>query len=224
MRSILGVVKAWRRSNSTGTVAVVLIGVGLVLLVFRDAHTGHGPYDFLAWNAFLAAIPYALAVLVGAGHRRRVPWHVLGVGLVAWLLFLPNALYIVTDFVHLGDIRGMPVAFDAAMIGTFACAGLLLGFASLDRMQRVVRSLGSGVAWLFTLGALALSTVGIYLGRVLQLNSWDALVRPGRVAGEVLSTIVDPAAHSDSLAKTALLGTGLVVSYLAAYRLARRHT
>jgi uncharacterized membrane protein len=224
VRTILEVVRAGRPSISAVTVAAVPLSAGLALLVFRHAYTGHGPYDFLAWNAFLAGIPYALASLVEAGHRRRLPWHVLGVGVLAWLLFLPNALYIVTDFVHLGDIRGMPVWFDAAMIGTFACGGLLLGFASLHRMQCVVRGFGSAPAWLFTIGALALSTVGIYLGRVLQLNSWDALVRPGHVAGGLLSTIADPDAHSGALVKTALLGTALVVSYLAAYRLSRRDT
>jgi uncharacterized membrane protein len=75
---------------------------------------------------------------------------------------------------------------------------------------------------LFTVGALALSTVGIYLGRVQQLNSWDALVRPGRVASGMLSTITDPASHSGTLAKTALLGTVLVLSYVAACRLLAR--
>jgi uncharacterized membrane protein len=198
-------------------VTAVFLGFGLTLLVVRDAYTGQGPYDFLAWNAFLAWIPYALAALVGAGRRRFIPLYVLGLGAVAWLLFLPNALYIVTDFVHLGDIRGMPLWFDAAMIGSFACAGLLLGFASLHRMQSVARSFGSAVAWSFTFGALGLSTVGIYLGRVLQLNSWDAVFRPGRVASGLLATIADPASHSGALAKTALVGTVLVLSYVAAY-------
>jgi uncharacterized membrane protein len=200
----------------------VLLGLGLTLLVVRDAYTGHGPYDFLAWNAFLAWIPYALAALVGAGRRRRLPWYVLALGGLGWLLFLPNALYIVTDFVHLGDIRGMPLWFDTAMIGSFACAGLLLGFTSLHRMQSVAHSFGSAPAWLFTVGALALSTVGIYLGRVQQLNSWDAVVRPGRVAGGLLSTMADPASHSVALAKTALLGTVLLLSYVAAYLVSAR--
>jgi uncharacterized membrane protein len=96
--------------------------------------------------------------------------YVLGLGGLVWLLFLPNALYMVTDFVHLGDIGRAPVWFDAAMIGSFACAGLLLGFASVHRMQSFARQLGSTQAWLLTVGAIALSTVGIYRGRVLQLT------------------------------------------------------
>jgi uncharacterized membrane protein len=217
--------RARPRSISVRLVAAVLLGVGLGLLVLRDSYTRHGPYDFLPWNAVLAWIPYALAALVEAGHRRRLPWYVLGLGALAWLLFLPNALYIVTDFVHLDDVGGMPIWFDAAMIGSFACAGVLLGFASLHRMQSVARGLGPTGAWAFTLGALALSTVGIYLGRVLQLNSWDAVVRPGRVVGGLVSTLASPASHSEALAKTALLGTVLVLSYVLAYGVsARRDT
>jgi predicted phosphodiesterase len=117
---------------------------------------GHGPYDFLAWNAFLAWIPYALAAVVVAGHRRGIHPYLLVLGGLVWLLFLPNALYIVTDFVHLGRIRGMPSALDAATIGSFACTGLLFGFDSLRRVQSLARNLGALAAWLLTLGALAL--------------------------------------------------------------------
>ena len=91
-----------------GLAAAVALGFGLTLFVLRDVYTGHGPYDFLAWNAFLAWIPYALAAVVVAGHRRGIHPYLLVLGRLVWLLFLPNALYIVTDFVHLGRIRGMP--------------------------------------------------------------------------------------------------------------------
>jgi uncharacterized membrane protein len=114
-----------RRWLSGRVVVALLLAVSSVLLVIRDVVSGHGPYDFLEWNAFLAAIPYALAVLARAAHRRRLPRPVVALVGGAWLLFLPNAFYIVSDFVHLGEIEGMSVWYDAVMIGAFACVGLV---------------------------------------------------------------------------------------------------
>jgi len=208
-----------RRSLSLGVCAAVALAVSLALLAVRDVSTGGDrPYDFLLWNVFLAAVPYALAALVRVGRGRRVPWYALVVVGAAWLLFLPNAFYIVTDFVHLDDIRGMPVWFDAAMIGSFAATGLLLGFASLRSMEEVVGGFGAASARLLSLGALALSAVGIYLGRVQQFNSWDVVLRPGRLAASLLVAATDPTSHTRALAITAGMGMALTLGYLVVHR------
>ena len=65
-------------------------------------------FRFLIWNLFLAWIPLLLALLVYDRYRRGRPLLVLAPALVLWLLFLPNAPYIVTDFVHLS--AGAPAA------------------------------------------------------------------------------------------------------------------
>ena len=97
-----------------------------------------------------------------------------------WLLFFPNAPYIATDFVHLQHDPLAPFWYDAVTIAAFAWMGVLLGFASLYLMQTVVRQ------WRGVGGRLdrspssrsALGSLGIYLGRFLRLNSWDALEHP----------------------------------------------
>jgi uncharacterized membrane protein len=133
----------------------------------------------------------------------------------AWLLFLPNAFYIVSDFVHLGKIEGMSVWYDAVLIGAFACVGLVFGFASLRIMESLVRGLGPAASRLLALGSIALSAVGIYLGRVLKFNSWDVIVRPGRLAASLLTPLTDPADHLRGLAMTTAIAIGFALAYLA---------
>ena len=91
------------------------------------------------------------------------------------LLFLPNAPYILTDFVHLGRADGVPLWFDAALIGTFAGAGLALGLAPLLMVHHPVEA-RPGACWLaFAVSSLGLGAIGVDLGRFPRFNSWDVL-------------------------------------------------
>jgi uncharacterized membrane protein len=67
---------------------------------------------------------------------------------------------------------------------------------------------------------LALTSFGIYLGRILRLNSWDVLTRPGVLARETAERLGDPLAHPQMLAGTALVTVGLLVAYFLFYRAA----
>ena len=69
------------------------------------------------------------------------------------------------------------------------------------------------------LGALALTSAGVYLGRFLRWNSWDLLVRPGRRLAEVAPRLTDPAALTRAGAATLLLSAFLVATYAAFYAL-----
>ncbi len=202
-----------------------LVGLsGLVagLVAFRLAYS-HSFEDVpYLWNLFLAWIPFALALLIYDGHRRGArPVQLLGLGLL-WLLFLPNAPYIVTDFKYLADMTGKTFLFEGLLIGTAASTGLLLGFMSLYLIQAIVRrAAGARYAWLFVFVALGLSSVGVYLGRVLRWNSWDVFVRPGSLLGELAGALVDPLAHPRPIAITILFTSFLLASYAIFYSLAR---
>jgi uncharacterized membrane protein len=136
---------------------------------------GDATYGFLAWNLFLAWIPLLLATAVVTAWRLGLRISVVPL-LGLWLLFFPNAPYVITDFVHLRDIGGMPRWFDVLMLGSFAVTSLAVGFVSLHLVQSLIRaSLGVVWSWVGALTVIALSGVGIYLGRVAQLNSWDVL-------------------------------------------------
>jgi uncharacterized membrane protein len=162
----------------------------VALLEVRKHEYGYARYGFLVWNLTLAWIPLVLAVLLLVAYARRRPVvELLAVG-AAWLVFLPNAPYVLTDFIHLGAEHRQ---FDALILASFAFTALALGFASLLLVQLVVtRAAGAAIGWLVVLGSLFASSVGIYLGRVQRLNSWDVVQRPGHVLQIARLRLDDP--------------------------------
>ena len=206
-------------------VALALLGglstlvVGLV--AFRVAYTHTVENTNLVWNLFLAWIPLVVALVLYDRHARRSGVPILvSLGLV-WLLFFPNAPYIVTDLRYLAGTTGRAFWFDGVLIGAAATTGLLLGFVSLYLLHDVVRRrLGARRAWVFALGVLGLSSLGVYLGRVLRWNSWDVVTRPGSLAASLGKALVDPFAHPHPIATSLLFATFLVVGYVVFYSVA----
>jgi len=192
--------------------------VGLVAgRVFLSRHPG---YAFLIWNLALAWVPLGLALAVYLGYRARWPRPLLGVAAALWLLFLPNAPYIVTDYVHLWwGHDGAPAWFDALAITAYAVTGLLLGFASLYLVQAVAHCLlGDRMTWLLVHGTLALSSIGIYLGRYQRMNSWDALRDPLRIPVMIAERLTDPLGNEALIAVVLSFTVVLMGLYLALYQ------
>jgi uncharacterized membrane protein len=200
-----------------GLSALVVAMVGV-----RVVYSGNNDNAELVWNLLLAWIPFGLALQVYEGYRRGSARAYLLIGGVLWLLFFPNAPYIVTDFKWLRDTTGAPVWYDVVLISAGAWAGLLLGFISLYLMQAVVRrALGALNAWLFVLFALVLSSFGIYLGRFQRSNSWDVFVHPRTFAGDVWTRLADPDEYARVVAVTVLFTAFLAATYLVFYSFAR---
>ncbi len=190
------------------------------LVAGRIALSRHPGYAFLMWNLALAWVPLVLAVAVWLGYRARWPSGVLVALGALWLLFLPNAPYILTDYVHLwwGYHEGAPAWFDALAISAYASTGLLLGFASLYLVQSVVRcTLGDRLTWVLVYVTLALSSVGIYLGRYQRLNSWDALRDPLHIAGLIRVRLADPFGNELLLFMVTSFTAVLTLLYLVLY-------
>jgi uncharacterized membrane protein len=178
-------------------------------------------YRFLAWNLFLAWVPY-LCSLWAALIRRRWPrglWRLVVPGGV-WLVFFPNALYLLTDFVHLRPRPPIPLWYDLALIASFAWAGCFLAVASLYRMEELVKAaLGMAASRLFVLGAAALCGLGVYLGRFLRWNSWDLLVSPHAILADIAAILANAARHPQPLVVSCLFAVFLLIMYRAFTRL-----
>jgi len=155
--------------------------VSIAMVLGRFAYVADLRFRFcgLLLNLLLAWIPMALAWAIWrVAPARRVLFALLFIG---WLLFFPNAFYIVTDLIHDGKFGrdGVDRWYDIFMTACFAVSGMFLGTFSLYVPHLLVRDRWGRVpGWLFAGTVLALGAYGTYLGRVLRLNSWDALVRP----------------------------------------------
>ena len=210
-----------RRIGVVASLAFLSLFV-VAMIVFRVLYTQSSEHTAIAWNLLLAWIPFALSLLVYDRARSRVLSPPLAAAGVLWLLFLPNAPYIVTDLKHVGSGGPVPVLYDVMLLSTAAWTGLLLGLTSLYLMHSVARRLvGAATAWALVLGALALSSFGIYLGRVQRWNSWDVFVRPGPLLNQIASGVVDPLSHPRPIAVTILFTSFLLASYLVFYSLVR---
>jgi uncharacterized membrane protein len=193
-------------------------GVAGAMLAARVVYTGSLDYANLAWNLVLAWVPFVLALIVYDRHRRGATTRALALPGALWLLFLPNAPYIVTDFFLLRWIDSAPVWYDIVLLTAFAWTGLALGFVSLFLVQSVARRLlGSAAGWSLALGALALSSFGVYLGRYLRWNSWDFVVQPQAVLADVWLRVADPLAYQKTLGMTVVFTGFLTVAYLVHY-------
>ena len=204
-----------RRAIYAALALLTLFSVALITT--RYFYSREPLFGWLIWNLFLAWIPFGLAIVLYDRHRAGArPLSLLPLG-VLWLLFLPNAPYLLTDFKHLAPSPVVPLWVDVVVLAAPAWTGMLLGFLSLYLVQSVVRQLaGSRVAWAAAVAVLGLSSFGIYLGRVLRWNSWDVIANP-RILSDLGSVVVEPRA----IAMTILLSGFLTLSYLVVYAFMR---
>ena len=184
------------------------------LYIARVVHSGEALYGFLLFNVALAAIPALLAWVATTLHERGER-RASVVVLAAWLLFLPNAPYVITDLIHLRERAGAPLWYDAAILGTAALSGLALGAVSLARVHDLVqRARGPLTAHACVALASLLSGYGIYLGRFSRLNSWDVAFHPVRVLRHAVPPLLDPMGHPRAWAVTLVFGAVLGVTHL----------
>jgi uncharacterized membrane protein len=164
-----------------------------LLLSARVVITDERSFLFLAWNLFLAFVPYAITEWLS----RRVatmenPWKRWSI-LIVWLLFIPNSFYIMTDLFHLQRLTGAPKWFDVLLIFSFAWNGMLFGILSVRKVELILGVVqGKLFSFLFVMGVMWLNAFGIYLGRYLRYNSWDIVTQPVSLFEEVVYMFSHP--------------------------------
>jgi uncharacterized membrane protein len=111
-----------------------------------------------------------------------------------WLIFFPNAPYMLTDLQDLTrKATDAPLWYDVIIVVWCTWTGMLLGVISLYFMQDIIfRTFGRFAGWAFVLVISGLSSFGIYIGRFVRLNSWDILQNPTETAMDILGVIIDP--------------------------------
>lgn len=170
--------------------------------------TGRYLYTFLGWNMFLAWLPVIFSFLMEAfvkqsKSNRFKPVMTMFIGLL-WLLFYPNAAYLITDLIHPVAQYVKPadvllkedILFWVHLLSFFLAAviGILLSYFSLYTVHCLVRNTyGKVTGWMFAVGVLLLSSFGIYMGRFVRWNSWDLFSQPFTLIRETVEMLTSPA-------------------------------
>lgn len=181
----------------------------------KDLYWFRAPtFVFLLWNLFLAWVPYIAALKVEhmqrTGNRRMaiLPW------LCLWLAFLPNAPYIITDFVHFRHLPPIPLWYDLTLFFASASLGLVLGLLSLYEVHGVLKKWFSRkTASLLVVLSIGLSGFGVWLGRFQRWNSWDIVTRPEALLRDIADTFTTRQELAHAAGISLLLSGVLLVGY-----------
>lgn len=198
--------------------AVGLISFSCLFLFFsRAIVTGTPRYWFIPENLFLAWLSLIFAwLLVGRlRHSRWSSWQNIGLS-AAWLFFLPNSWYVLTDFIHVYPTDEVSEIFDIGLISLLVISGFTLGFTSLYMVHKQFLKRFSRLASHSYIGViLALASFAIYLGRYLRWNTWDIIADPGGIILNVSDRLLNPLAYPGAFNTTLLLFFVLGVIYVA---------
>lgn len=187
--------------NRLLTIFFIFIG----LLIFaRILYSGSIRYIFLSWNIFLAWIPYALSYFFVV-CKQKEKWKQLLL-FATWLLFFPNALYIVTDLIHLEESTNVPLWYDAILLFSSSFIGLIMAFISLQKVEYFLFEIFSRtIVRIIIPLILFMGSFGVYLGRFQRWNSWDIVHNPLELATDILSRFISPIENIRTWAITIIL-------------------
>lgn len=166
--------------------------------------------ESVIWNLFLAFIPvvvgFLIAYVVGDARKRRarINWAIAAPLLFLWLIFLPNACYLVTEWRHFIDVvasnpnvfyaakHGQQALFQFLLISTFyvlySSSGMVAFFLAIWPVDRAFHVPWWGKGVLFVLCAL-----GVYLGLINRFNSWQVARHFGPIMVSAIYAVSRPA-------------------------------
>lgn len=178
----------------------IIIFLAIFLNLLRIILFKSDSFVWLFWNIFLAIIPFAISYFLFNLHKKKqLETSVFIVGLIIWLLFLPNAPYLITDLIHINIVRKVPVLFDSFLLFTVAWTGLYLWLNSMFYMEKIfLNKYSKKKVNIFTIIVIILTSFGIYLGRFLRFNSWDVFTNPSSFSNKLFSSLSEPLTYTQA--------------------------
>lgn len=181
----------------TNLISVLLFGLRLIGAEnFR--------YWFMLWNLTLAWIAPLLAWWL-VMRLRNQPWSnwfniVLS---VAWIGFLPNSFYMVSDLIHVQQTGEVNIIFDTVMFSSFIFNGFIAGYLGTYLIHgELLKRFSVRAAYGLVIGIFAICSFAIYLGRILRWNTWDALLQPTGLIFDISDTFIRPLEHPQAFVIT----------------------
>lgn len=220
----------------------------IALLALRVRLTGTSGHLSLPWDLFLGWVPVLLSLPFAHVFRRPEPGRRMFLVLLplalGWLLFFPNAPYLVTEVIHLAPghgatlnsapawlawlsdggphRRGAPVWLDLLLLTSVAGNGALLTIAALRPVHgALARRLGRRTTLAAVAALLAVTSFGVAIGRFDRFNSWDVFAKPGAVAERLAARVLHPGDQPGVTACTLVLTAMLIVGYFGTREVAR---
>ena len=147
--------------------------------------------SWMGWNVILALIPPIFGWLLFI-TRQKVLKVIFA---LIWFLFLPNTLYLITDLPHIiwqwHQMHHAGQIVLALQYITLVLIGLITFLLALYPVEKaLLRSSWlkkKSLVSLFIIMTNFLLGLGIVLGRVQRINSWDVIVDIPKVIGASLS-------------------------------------
>lgn len=195
------------------------IAFSMALLALRIMYTDTYDYGFYIWNTFLAAIPYVCSNMLDRQPKMNLFPVIL---LAVWLLFFPNAPYIITDLLHYEERPGVPYWFDIILVASATWNGLILGIVSLMQVELfLAKHIPPIWVKLSVFTSLLLCGYGIFMGRFLRFNSWDIFTNPQELAYTSAHHVLTPHHYPKLWVFTVLFAVMLSLIYYTLKKMPR---
>ena len=196
---------------------IILLVLAVVLNIFRIVLFGKFSLIYLLWNIFLALVPFVISlILLRANKEQWLSNTLFFICGIIWLLLIPNSTYIVTDLIHIGEVRAVPALYDSFLLFTSAWVGLLLGMYSIFHIEQILEvKYTKKITSIIILFIIFFTSFGMYLGRFLRFNSWDIIARPLsflKGIGEIFSNKTN---SIEALLYTILFFLFILMSYIS---------
>lgn len=198
----------------------ILTAIALGFVFIRVWHRRSPGFVFLIWNIFLAWVPFYLSIILTQYEFKNKGLKFITAFI--WLMFYPNAPYIITDFIHLSAYNfyisetyafnnSYRIWYDFFLISIFVITGLILAYASLRLVHNYIKqSYGSFLGWIFISIVSILSGYAIYLGRFIRVNSWEIVTNPIQLIRVLFKNI-----NTSGLIYSLLFGFMILFIYLS---------
>lgn len=199
-----------RNFKATLSNLVLLSGFCMACQMLRMCGTLSTTFLYLSWNLLLAWIPMFFALKFHQSNGS----YLTKLYFLCWLIFFPNAPYIITDLLHLKPRNDFPFWFDSILFYSYALTGVMLGITSALIVFRRAQNVMSRITSNILIGAvMILSGYGIYIGRYLRFNSWNVLDCPFEILSDAFERLSHPADHMRTYGLMVMTGTLLYLMF-----------
>ncbi len=190
---------------------ILSIAFAMLLLSIRIILTHKLTYIFFAWNTFLAVMPLLFSNMLV--KQSGINFKSICI-LLSWLIFYPNAPYIITDLFHYVERPPIPYWFDLLICISAVWNGLILGLISLIQVEHfLMLHLRPLVVKIIVLSSFVLCSYGIYIGRFLRFNSWDIITDIDGLFDASIQRIMHPFQHTTTWGFTILFAVMMALFY-----------